>query len=40
MFSSKVASILALVSLLMFAAVITAQVLELNFYGAPTSLWP
>ncbi len=40
MFSSKVASILSIISLLMFVAVIVAQVLELNFYGAPTSLWP
>ena len=40
MFSSKVASILSILSLLLFVAVIVAQFMEKGFYAAPTSLWP
>lgn len=40
MFSSKVASILSILALLLFAAVVVAQFLEKNFYAAAPSLWP
>ncbi len=41
MFSSnKIAAILAIVASLCFAALVTLQVMELNYYRAEPSLWP
>jgi hypothetical protein len=40
MFSSKVGGWLAVVAVVLFAALITVQVLELNYYSAAPSAWP
>lgn len=40
MFSSNGLSVMALLSLLALVAVVVLQVLEINYYGAPQSLWP
>lgn len=40
MFSTKVVSILALVTTICFLALITLQVLEMAYYGADPSVWP
>ncbi len=40
MFSSKLASVLALIATLCFVATIVLQALELSHYGAPPSVWP
>lgn len=40
MFSSKVLSILVVVALICFAALVTLQVIELVHYGADPSVWP
>lgn len=37
--SSSNMSILALVSLLLFVAVLVLQIMEMNFYAAVPSLW-
>ncbi len=38
--SSNVCGILALLTVLLFLALITLQVMELLYYRAPPSLWP
>lgn len=40
MFSSNGLGVMALLSFLALVAVVVLQVLELNYYGAPQSLWP
>lgn len=40
MFSSNGLSVMALLSLLALVAVVVLQVMEINYYGAPQSLWP
>ncbi len=40
MFSSKLLTIIALLAVVFFAALITLQALELMYYDAAPSLWP
>ena len=40
MFSTNGLSVMSLVALLALIGVIVLQVVELNYYGAPQSLWP
>lgn len=40
MFSTKGLSIMTLVAVLLLIAVVALQVLEINYYAAPSSLWP
>lgn len=40
MFSSKVMSILALVAVIFFIALIVLQFLELSYFSAAPSVWP
>ena len=40
MFSSKIASVLAIVATVCFVVLITLQVLELMHYSAAPSAWP
>lgn len=40
MFSTNGLGIMSLLALLAIVGVIILQVAELNFYGAPPSLWP
>jgi hypothetical protein len=38
--STKIASILAILTLLVFGGVIALQVMEWQFFAAPPSVWP
>ena len=40
MFSTNGLGVMSLVALLALIGVIVLQVVELNYYGAPQSLWP
>ncbi len=40
MFSSKIMTILTLLAVACFAALITLQVLEWMYFDAPRSVWP
>lgn len=40
MFSSKGLASMTLVAVLLFAAVVTLQILEMNYYSALPSIWP